>query len=157
MNLVRWQPRSVVRTSPFSDLENMQREVDRLFDWTWGDFGGPRGGSPMVPAVDVTEEDNRYVVHADLPGLTKDDIEITYQDGCLTLKGEKKVEKKEEKKEKNGRVYYRERFEGKFGRNIQLPEKIDADRIEASFKDGVLELVLPFTPEAQPRRIQINK
>ena len=154
MSLVRWQPRTLLRARPGRDVDSFGNEMERLFDWAFSDVDSGRWNRPMVPAVDVTEEDNRYVVHADLPGLTKDDIEITYQDGCLTLKGEKKIEKKEEKE---GRVYYRERFEGKFGRNIQLPEKIDADKIEASFKDGVLELVLPFTPEAQPKRIQINK
>jgi HSP20 family protein len=106
----------------------------------------------MVPALDVVEEQNRYVIRADLPGLTRDDIEITYQDGVLTLKGEKKAHNGNA-----GRVYCRERFEGKFGRNVQLPQKIDVEKIEAAFQDGVLELVLPFTPEAQPRKIEIRK
>ena len=152
MSIVRWQPRSVIRPQAATGLS---QEFDRLFDWAFGDDLAPSGWSgPMVPAIDVTEDDNRYVIHADLPGLSKADIEVTYHNGCLTLKGEKKVETTEEKK---GRVYHRERFTGKFGRNIQLPEKIDAAKIEASFKDGVLELVLPFTPEAQPRKIQINE
>jgi HSP20 family protein len=157
MNLVRWQPRSMVRTNTFGEPEDMQREMERIFNWAWGDHRVVRGQSPMIPAVDVTEEESRYIVHADLPGLTKDDIEVTYQDGCLTLQGEKKVEKKEEKSEQGDRVRYRERFEGRFGRSIHLPEKVDAEKIEASFKDGVLELILPFIPEVQPRKIQINQ
>ena len=152
MTLVRWQPRPLVRGNVFKDPEPLHNDMDRLFDWAFGNEGS-NWGRPMVPAMDVAEEDSRYVIHADLPGLTKDDIEITYQDGTLTLKGEKK----ETKENKTGRVYCRERFEGKFGRNIQLPEKVDVDRIEASFKDGVLELILPFTPEAQPKKIEIKK
>ncbi len=147
MNLVRWQPRSLRR---FGDTDDVRSEVDRWFDWALGSIE-PNWTRPMVPALDISEEENRYVVRADLPGLSKDDIEITYQDGVVTLKGERKGSEKTE----NGRVYCHERFEGKFGRNLQLPQKIDTEKIEASFKDGVLELILPFAPEAQPRRIQI--
>ncbi len=144
MNLVRWQPRSAV-----GEQDVLRNEVDRLFEWALGTTDGA-WARPMVPAMDVVEEENRYVVHADLPGLSKDDLEITYQDGILTLKGERR------RPEKTGRVYCRERFEGKFGRNLQVPQKIDPDKIEATFKDGVLELVLPFAPEAQPRKIKIG-
>jgi HSP20 family protein len=144
MNVVRWQPRSLFR-APWRESES---ELDRLFDWAFGEGTG----RAMFPALDITEENNRFVIHADLPGMTKDDIDITYKDGILTLKGEKQ----ENRESKSGRLYCKERFEGKFGRNIQLPEKVDVNKIEASFKDGVLELVLPFTPEAQPKRIEIG-
>jgi HSP20 family protein len=107
---------------------------------------------PITPAIDLLEEESRYVVRADLPGLTKDEVEITYQDGTLTIKGEKKMESKSE----SGRTCCHERFEGKFGRSLQLPEKVDPSRIEASMKDGVLEVVLPFSPGAQPRKIQVR-
>jgi len=130
----------------------MDSDMSRLVDWAFG--GGDRWSRPMVPALDVCQEENRYVVRADLPGMRQEDIEITYQDGILTLKGEKRSES--EKKEGN-RYYVRERFDGKFGRNLQLPEKIDVEKIEATFQDGVLELSLPFSPEAQPRRIEIRK
>jgi HSP20 family protein len=147
MNLVRWQPKAMAR----GRLGSFDGELDRLFDWA-SQAADQGCGCPMVPAMDVTEEDNRYVVRADLPGLTKDEIEITFQGGVLTLKGEKKAETKVE----NGRTYCRERFEGKFARNLQLPEKVDVNAIEATMKDGVLELILPFSPEAQPRKIQVN-
>lgn len=149
MNVVRWQPRASrvqpTRGSAFGG------DLDQLLDWAFHGFD--TNTRPMVPALDVVEEENRYVVRADLPGLSTDDIEITYQDSILTLKGEKK----EAQESRAGRVYCRERFSGKFARNLQLPEKIDVERIEASFREGVLELVLPFTPEAQPKRIQISK
>lgn len=147
MNLVRWQPKSVIRHR----LGGLDSELDRLFDWAF-QSSDPAWTRPMIPAIDVTEENHRYVVRADLPGLTKDEIELSFQDGVLTIKGEKK----EESRSEGDRSYFRERFHGKFGRNLQLPEKIDADRIEATMKDGVLELILPFTPEAQPRKIQVT-
>ena len=152
MAIVRWQPR-MMRPSPIRDMDHVQTEFDRLFDWA---FGGTENGGwsrPLVPALDVVEEQNRYLVRAELPGLSKDDIEITYQDGILTLKGEKK----ETTHDPSARYFVRERFEGKFGRNLQLPEKVDVDKIEAKFEHGILELVLPFTPEAQPRKIEIRK
>jgi HSP20 family protein len=131
----------------------MQSEFDRLWDWAVNGADGARGTRPLVPAMDVVEEENQYLIRADLPGLSKDDIEITYQGGILTLKGEKKTNQET----KSGRHFLRERFEGKFGRNLQLPEKVDVDRIEAHFENGVLELRLPFTPEAQPKKIEIKK
>ena len=151
MNMVRWQPRTL-RNSGLRE-PSIGAELDQLLDWAVGGLVGSSWTRPMVPALDVIEEENQYVIRADLPGLNKDDIEITYQDGILTLKGEKK----EVHESKAGRVFLKERFAGKFGRNLQLPEKVDADRIEATFQEGVLELVLPFTPEAQPKRIQISK
>lgn len=147
MNLIRWQPRMPVR----SRWEEIDGDLDRLFNLALAPAERSHV-APMTPAMDVTEEENRYVVRADLPGMSKDDIDITYQDGILTIKGERKGEVRRE----GARNYVRERFEGKFGRNLQLPEKVDSDRVEATMKDGVLELVLPFTPDAQPRKIQVN-
>lgn len=147
MNLVRWQPRAMTR----GRVGGFDNELDHLFDWALRS-ADPGWARPMVPAMDVTEEDNRYVVRADLPGLTKDEIEITCQGGVLTLKGEKKAETKVE----NGRTHCRERFQGKFVRNLQLPEKVDLNAIAATMKDGVLELILPFSPETQPKKIQVN-
>jgi HSP20 family protein len=92
------------------------------------------------------------MVRADLPGLGHDEVEITFQDGVLTIKGEKKQDERLE----NHRLHLQERFHGSFARNLRLPERVDADKIEATMKDGVLELVLPFVPEVQPRKIQVN-
>jgi len=117
MAIVRWQPRTSVANSNLHEIDRlMDSDMSRLVDWAFG--GGDRWSRPMVPALDVCQEENRYVVRADLPGMRQEDIEITYQDGILTLKGEKRSES--EKKEGN-RYYVRERFDGKFGRNLQLP------------------------------------
>ena len=154
MNLVRWQPRSLVRTSPLHNPDVFATEMNNLMESLFGDFGTP--ARPTFPALDVSEVENRYIVHADLPGLTRDDVEITYQDGTLTLRGEKKSTRQEKKEGEKSWAYACERFEGKFTRTLHLSEKIDADRIEANFKNGVLELILPFTSEAQPRKIEIK-
>jgi len=147
MTLVRWQPKTLARNNMRTSLDT---EFDRLFDWA---FGADRAvGRPMVPAMDVIEEESRFVLRADLPGMRKEDLQLTFQDGVLTIEGERKQESKSE----TSRTYCRERFEGKFARNLRLPDNVEVEKIEATMKDGVLELVLPFTPEAQPRKIQVK-
>jgi HSP20 family protein len=147
MNLVRWQPRTLVRTPILNG--SLEAELDRMFDWA---LGSERNCAAPGLALDVVQESNRYVVRADLPGLSREDVEITFQDGVLTIRGEKK---KEETREED-RVHVRERFHGSFARTIRLPEQVNANGIEASMKDGVLELTLPFVPEAQPRKIEVK-
>jgi HSP20 family protein len=148
MNLVRWQPKTLVRTPIIHG--SLDTEFDRMFEWA---LGAERSCTrSMGPALDVIQEERRYLVRADLPGLGRDEVEITFQDGVLTIKGEKKQEECPE----SHRVHLRERPQGSFARNLRLPEKVDTDRIEATMKDGVLELALPFVPEAQPRKIQVN-
>jgi HSP20 family protein len=110
------------------------------------------GSEGAKAALDVIQDEQRYVVRADLPGLSRDEVEITFQDGVLTIKGEKKQDERPE----NHRLHLQERFHGSFTRNLRLPERVDTDKIEATMKDGVLELVLPFVPEVQPRKIVVN-
>jgi HSP20 family protein len=106
----------------------------------------------LTPALDVYEDKDNIIVKADLPGLTKDDIEISLQDNVLTLRGEKKRDS--EVKEEN---YYRlERSYGTFNRSFELPTSVDASKIEATFKNGVLQITLPKTEEAKPKKIKIN-
>jgi HSP20 family protein len=152
---------------PFARL---QGEIDRLFE----DFGATTWRSPFrrsvfdiepfwrgdiswskVPAVDVAETANGYEITAELPGIEEKNVEVKYADGTLTIKGEKKDEK-EEKKEN---YYLSERNYGAFQRSFRVPDGVDVDKIEASFKNGVLTLTLPKTPEAQKeeKRIQIKQ
>ena len=141
-------------------FESLRREVDRLFD----DFGTEFWRSPFrrslsemapafrrefqvgpAPAVDIVEKDNAYEVTADLPGFDEKNIEVKLQNGSLCIKGERKSEKKEEKKD----FHLTEREFGSFERRFTLPEGVDADKIEASLKKGVLTVTLPKKPEAQ--------
>lgn len=109
-------------------------------------------GGAFAPLMDVSENENEFVVTAELPGLSKDDIDVTVQDGVLTINAETKRERKEEK---SGRVIRQERRYGRFVRSMRLGQ-IDEEHIRASYKDGVLELVLPKAAEAKPRRIDVD-
>lgn len=115
------------------------------------------GGREVVrhqwPKVDITENDNDYVVHADLPGLEKKDIKITIENGVLTISGEKKNEKKERKK---GRYYYYERSYGNFCRSFALPENVDEKSIAANLKNGLLELTIKKAEKAKPKAIEVK-
>ncbi len=108
--------------------------------------------SRWSPAVDIKEEEDRFLITADLPGVDPKDIEITMDNGVLTIKGERQSEAREEK-EGYKRV---ERVSGSFYRRFSLPDTADAERIEAKGKDGVLEVILPKHEKMQPRKIQVN-
>jgi HSP20 family protein len=146
-------------------LANLRREIDRLFE----DFhlGWPRPSGrtvfdvepfwrgeiswAKVPAVDIAEKEKEYEITAELPGMEEKNIEVKFADGILTIKGEKKEEKEEKKKD----YYLSERHFGSFQRSFQVPEGVDADKIDASFKNGVLTVILPKSPEAQKREKKI--
>ena len=152
--LIRWEPFGGIRRRGdiFSDLTRMQQEMNRFFD----DFFGERRSEMMegawLPAVDVSETDTELKVRAELPGMTQNDIELHLQDNVLTLKGEKKQEKKEEKEN-----YHRiERSYGSFTRSFTLPAGVKQEDVKATFKDGVLEITLPKSEEAQPKKISIT-
>ena len=141
-------------------FESLRRDIDRLFEDFAGGFWrspfprsffdiAPLGrGEPSwtaTPAVDVTETDKAYEVTAELPGMDEKNIEVNVANGVLTIKGEKQEEKEEKKKD----YYLRERSFGSFQRAFQVPEGVDTDKIEASFKKGLLTVTLPKTPETQ--------
>lgn len=108
---------------------------------------------PMIPAIDVTERENDYVVRADMPGVNKDNIDITLTDGVLTIS----AEVKEEHEEKDGeRLLRQERRCGKYTRSLQLGTQVDDKKVKANYKDGVLEIVLPKAEEVKPKRIAIG-
>lgn len=113
---------------------------------------GDNGGA-FAPAVDVSETENEYHVRADLPGVKKDDLDISIQDGMLTINAETREEKKEEKE---GRVIRQERRYGKFVRSMRLGDAVNVGNIKASYKDGVLDLVLPKTEKVKPKKISVN-
>src|SRR5208337_3486315 len=124
-------------------FENLRHEVDRLFD----DFytGLPFRPPFRRPAFDIVEHDDAFEMTADLPGLDEKNIELKVANGVLTVKGEKT----EDKEEKKGDFHLRERRFGSFERSFRIPETVDTDKIEASFKHGVLTVKMPKTTEAQ--------
>jgi len=138
---------TIVRYEPWAFVGRLQRQLDRA-------LGEVADGATVswIPRVDIHEEDDRFVVTADLPGVEGKDIEITAEKGVLTLKGERRSEKKSST---NGFESI-ERASGTFLRRFTLPESLDAEAIKASHVNGVLEITIPKRPTAQPRRIEIQ-
>jgi HSP20 family protein len=144
---------AIVRWSPFRDLVGIQQEVNRLFDdlMTRRAESGAEGAM-WIPAVDVAETEDAISVKVEAPGVHKDDIKISVTNNVLTVRGEKKMEK--ETSEEN---YHRiERAYGSFVRSLELPTIVQADKVTASFKDGVLTIVLPKSEEVKPKEIAIE-
>ncbi len=149
MALIRWEP---VR-----ELHTMQNEMNRLFN-TFFDSPTPSngGGQPAarrwIPAMDVAETEDHFVLRADLPGMAESDVHIELEDNVLTVSGERKAEQ-----EHKGEGYYRvERSFGSFSRSLTLPDGVDADGIQASFESGVLEVRIPKPEQHKPRKVQIS-
>lgn len=145
---------AIVRWEPFRDLLATQKEFDRLFReaFTPGFGEGEISTRTWAPPVDIFENENNIVLKAELPGVDPKDVEVRVEDNTLYLKGERKFEK--ETKEEN---YHRvERAYGSFARSFSLPNSIDADKVGADYKDGLLTLTLPKREEAKPKTIKIN-
>jgi HSP20 family protein len=137
-------------SSPFGQL---RREIDRMFEGMLGDWTGrmnllDRRFGSWMPHIDMKETAKEIRITAELPGMEEKDIEVSLVDGALTIKGEKREDHEEEK----GDVYHSERQYGMFERTIPLASEIDADKVTASFKKGVLKIALPKTKEAQSNR-----
>ena len=154
--MARRESRELAKTEPVSRLP-ISRDMDRWFE---DFFRRPFASMPRVwtetdefsPAIDVYEEGSDVVVKAELPGMKKEDIEISLTEDILTLSGEKKTEKKVEKKD-----YHRyESTYGSFCRTIGLPSDVKRDQVKASFKDGVLEIRMPKTDEARKKETRIK-
>jgi len=144
---------AIVRWSPFRDLIGIQQEVNRLFEdlMTRRAEAGVEG-AVWVPAADVAETEDAVSVKVEAPGVDKDDIKISVTNNVLTIRGEKKMEK-----ETSEESYHRiERVYGSFVRSLELPTVVQADKVTASFKDGVLTIVLPKSEEVKPKEIAIE-
>jgi HSP20 family protein len=145
---------ALMRWAPFRELEDMQSRLNRLFeDRQMARSGGEESlFDGWSPAMDVQETDKEYVIKADLPDVKKDHVKVEFQDGTLTIEGERQ----KEKEEKGKRFHKIEREYGKFVRRFGLPSEIDASRVLAEFKDGVLHVHLPKTAKALPKPVEIK-
>jgi len=133
----------------------MEREMEDWFGRSLSEWPGYRRETEALgwsPAMDVIDRKDEFVLRADLPGLTEKDVEVTVQNGNLSLRGERT----EEKETKEGEEYVRERWSGSFSRTLNLPAGVNAEKINASFKNGVLEVHLPKTKQAEGKRIEIK-
>jgi len=151
MAMERWRPRwGITPWRPSRDLEEWERLFDDFFGrQSWRLPVEERG---WMPAVDVFEKEDRFVVKAELPGMKEDDINVSVVGDALSIKGEKKTET-----EIKDEDYYRcERSYGTFYRSIPIPSNVDANKIEASFDDGVLEVALPKSAKIKPKKIAVS-
>jgi len=160
MSLIKRNPtQSVTRWNrdfpSFSGLHSLQYDMNRIFDEFFrGDVlaGDSFFNRDWNPAVDIVENKDAYILKAELPGMTRDDVHITMENNLLTIRGEKKNET-EQKEENFHRV---ERSYGAFERSFTIPGTITADKIDAQYKDGVLKLTLPKAEESKPKMIEVK-
>lgn len=143
------------RWNPWTEILALQNEMSRMFDPT-AQFAAPgRGTLPtagFAPAVDVLRHEDELVVKVDLPGMKKEDLEITLLNNRLSIRGEKK----DTAEVQSDRVHRTERFFGRFERVVELPNPVDGEKIRATFTDGVLEVHAPLRAEAKPRQITVE-
>ncbi len=144
MELVRWEP--------VTEFGNIRSVFNDLFEDNMGRAAAQASVSQGYPAVDVLESKDSYLIRAELPGMKREDIKVEVKDGTLVLSGERKSEKPAEG------VEYRhiERVAAKFWRSFSLPETVKQDGIEATYKEGLLEIRVPKAEEAKPRQIEIS-
>ena len=142
MNLVRWSPLGLTQSRDFT------HNVDRLLD----SFFTEGTASRFLPPVDVHENADEFVLRLDLPGVSSKDVQVKLTGDALSIRGERKFENQEQQ----GRLLRSERYSGAFERSFTLAAPVQADRVKATFKDGVLEIRIPKAEEAKVREIQIQ-
>lgn len=144
MNITQCQ-RSILTDQPsFVRITDLSDELNRLF--------GTQAAHAWSPALDVYEDKDNFVVQAELPGLKREDIEVSLHDGTLTISGERKAEQRSDDAE----IYRAERHVGRFQRTVGLPTTVDTDKVKAGYTDGVLTVTLPKTEEAKPKKIDVS-
>lgn len=141
---------NIVRWNPIREMAVLQNAMDRLFDETWGGMRPTIAGNTMP--IDVHETADAYTVVANMPGLDADQLNINWHDNKLTIS----VELPAPQIPENTKVLLQERAFGKFARTLTLPLAVDADNVSAEYVNGVLTLILPKTPEVQPRKITVQ-
>jgi HSP20 family protein len=148
---------SLVKWSPLKELEDMKRDMDRMFDEL---FAGrrPRWNKPeeeltvIIPAAELFDRQNTLVLRAELPGVSKEDIDLTITKEAITIKGE--LKRDDEVKAED--YFIAERLYGSFSRTVQLPFEIDEEKVDATFKNGILEVVMPKKEDAKPKETRIE-
>lgn len=150
MSIIRYQNPSL---TGFDRWSNLRDELDSLFDMpSWANFQRQAQlFSGWSPALDIYQNNDNVVARIELPGMKKEDIEISLQDGTLTISGERKSEGSDGDKAERS-----ERYIGKFRRSVSLPTQVDAAKVSATYRDGILTVTLPKAEEAKPKQIQVN-
>jgi HSP20 family protein len=152
-SLSRWQRPELSTWSGFGRLTNLRDEIDRLFEAPLSQLARTSQIlSGWTPALDIFEDADNVYVRAELPGMRKEDIDLSLHNGSLSISGERKSEEKL----KDAEVYRGERFFGRFQRTVTLPAPVAVDKIKAKYQDGILTVTLPKTEEAKPKHIDVN-
>ena len=146
MNMQLW--------NPFEEFENLLDRYNKSGGKSLGkQYNTDLSFADWAPSVDIEEAEDKYVIKADLPGVDKKDIDVKLESGVLSIRGEKQTEKETGKGTKRHRT---ERFHGTFARSFTLPDAVKAEKVDASYKDGVLSLTIPKAEEAKPKSIDIK-
>lgn len=153
MNIIRYQDPELATWSPFERLSTLREEMNRLLDGSLAGYVGDAGlFSGWTPPLDVTQNKDNIFVKVELPGMKKEEIDISLHDGTLSITGERK----EETKTEEGETFRAERYFGRFHRTITLPTPVDATKVKATYRDGILGIELPKAEEAKPKQIEVN-
>jgi HSP20 family protein len=153
MAMQRWSPFGATeRWEPFRNLTDIQSEVNRLFDTFVGRSTGPAASGRWLPAVDMHETKDNLVLTVELPGVREKDISVSITADLLSIKGERRWEDEA----KDQKFLHVERAYGQFERLVQLPIAVQADKVKATYRDGVLDIALPKAEELKPREIKID-
>jgi len=150
-SLSRWQRPELSTWQGFGRLSDLRDEIDRLFESPLAELTRTSQLlSGWTPPIDLFEDKDSFIVRAELPGMKKEDIDLSLHDGSLSISGERKSE------EKDAEAYRAERFFGRFQRTITFPALVAADQAKAQYKDGILTVKLPKTEEAKPKHIDVK-
>ena len=143
---------AMTRYGPVRDVASLQDEMERVFRQVFGDRGAASPAGAFSPALDVEESEDAFTLHVELPGVRADEVEVSLEENVLTIAGERSFY---DAKEAEGfrRI---ERHFGRFHRSVRLPDRVDADAVQASYRDGMLTVTVPKAEESKPRRIQIQ-
>ena len=153
MSIIRYQFPEAAAWTGLDRWSNLRDELDSLFEMPfWSNFGRQSQlFSGWSPAMDLYQNSDNVVARVELPGMRNEDIEISLQEGMLTISGERKSETPE-----NDKAERTERYVGKFRRSIALPTQVDPNKVTANYRDGILTITLPKAEEAKPKQIQVN-
>jgi len=150
MAIIRWKDRELY--DPWRDFKKLKNEINSLFDVDLLPSSTGLFDRNVSPAIDVAENPGEYVVKCELPGLDQKEIDVSIASNVLTIKGQKKDERDEQK----GKYFRKESWSGSFQRTLPLPVSVEADRIQAELKDGILTITLPKKEEVKPKQISVN-
>ena len=143
---------NLIRFEPIRELEDMTNRLNRLFGKLPSAATDGEAFADWAPAMDVQETETEYVLKADLPAVKREDVKVSVEDGILAVEGERKMEKEE----KNNKFHRIERSYGKFVRRMAVPSDVDQQKLQAEFKDGVLNVHLPKSAAAKPKTVDVK-